>query len=309
MRFYTRCLVELLERFKKCLYRKNFGLAISYTPWLRALVPQINLADISLYKKIRKKGTIGFLNRWFSFGDVSVAGPGTQFNQFLPFEYASSVSYSYMFSEKFSGGGALKYIYSDHAGVNNAQTHPGQSLAADISCYWTDDLTINTISSEFSWGVNISNLGGKISYNNIGKKEILPQNIRIGASFKINIDPQNSLEIVSDANRLLVPLPAYNNNIKEQIRAVNLASGIEYWYDKMFALRSGFFYERPEYGGREYFTLGIGIRYYVFGLDFAYLIPTKQRHPLQNTMRFTLSFDFNSFKNEKVKTQPHFIEE
>ncbi|MBI4930930.1 MAG: PorV/PorQ family protein [Bacteroidetes bacterium] len=285
---------------KNAFIKKDFGAAVSYTPWLRALVPDINMADIGLYKKIKKNSAFGIFTKYFSWRDVSVPAIG----QFRAHEETSGVSFSTLLSKKISGGGVLKYIYSNVSLSGN----PAWSVAADMSCYWTDTIMLKDISSKFSWGINLSNIGSKIAYNNTGNREFLPQNLRAGVSYKVDIDKQNSVEVVCDANRLLVPFPVINT-LPEQFQTVNIGSGIEYWHAQMFAVRSGFFYERPEYGGRKYFTLGLGVRYSVFSLDFAYLIPTEQRHPLQNTLRFTLSFDFNSLKKaEKKNMQSYFIE-
>ena len=289
---------------KYAFIKKEAGIAVSYTPWLRALVPDINLADVSIYIKIKKYGFFGVSTRYFSFGDITLTSPGgLTIGQFRQNEHSESIFYAAKLGEHFSGGGAIKYIYSNA----NMQSYPGWCVAADMSCFWTDMFTLKDIPSKLSFGVNISNIGGKIPDSSGGEKKFIPQNLRAGISYKAEIDSHNSIEVICDANKLLVPLPAVNGSISEHLRTINIASGLEYWYAAQYALRSGFFYEDWKYGGRKYFTFGLGVHYAVFGLDFAYLVPTEQRHPLQNTLRFTMSFDFEKFLEKKKKEPQNFL--
>ena len=305
---------------KNAFIKKDFGIAVAYTPWLRALIPDLNLVDMSLYKKVGKNGNLEIFNRYFSWGDVANYSLGFTNGKLNSFDYAGNISYSHRLSEKFSVGGTLKYIYSNQAGINPTQTRPGQSIAADISCYWKDTVNFLTTKNIFAWGINISNVGSKISYANTGEREFLPQNLRIGISYKMNMDEHNSIELICDANKLLAPTPTPASSIpvmgkdpnqsvmsalfgsfhdapggyQEELKEINIASGIEYWYAKMLAVRIGYFYEDPTKGGRKYITLGVGGRYASFTLDLSYLIPTEVRNPLQNTMRFTLAYEFGS---------------
>ncbi len=338
---------------------KKMGIAVSYTPWLRALVPDINLAYLSGYYKTKKNGTFAASLRYFSLGDITFTDiNGTVIGQFRPNEFAFDVAYGTKLSKEFSVGGAVRYINSNLTGgtaVAGATTHPGRSVAVDISAlYRKEKLKLGDKKAIAAIGLNISNIGAKLSYSDRGGKnnsDFIPINMRIGGSLTLQLDDYNSISFCADANKLLVPTPpiykhnkdslghdagvAYNVNGdpviaygkdphrgvasgmfgsfndapgggKEELREINYSVGMEYWYNKLFAIRAGFFYENPYKGNRKYFTLGAGVKYNVFGLDFAYLIPTDQRNPLENTLRFTLTFDFDAFKaqnNEPAKTE------
>jgi hypothetical protein len=337
---------------------KQMGIGVSYTPWLRALVPDINLAYLSGYYKTKKSGTIGASLRYFSLGDITFTDiNGNTTGQFRPNEFAIDVAYATKLSKNFSAGGAMRYINSNLTGgtfVDGSATRPGRSFAVDVSSlYKQDKIKLGDKKATGAIGINISNLGAKMSYSDRGGKnnsDFIPMNLRLGGSLAINIDDYNNIVFVADANKLLVPTPpiykqhinsttgqpdgvAYDINgdpiillgkdpkrgivsgilgsfddapggYKEELREINYSLGMEYWYNKLFALRFGYFYENPTKGNRQYFTLGAGVKYNVFGLDFAYLIPTQQKNPLENTLRFSLTFDFDAFKaqnDEKVE--------
>ena len=352
----------------KMAYVPNkMGFAVSYTPWLRALVPDINLAYISGYGKIGKKGqqTLSGSLRYFSLGDITFTdNTGQTIGNFNPNEFAIDLSYARKLSEDFSGGISLRYIYSNLTGglnVGGADTRPAQTAAADVSFYYqTDKVEIADRKTLISAGINFSNIGGKMSYTKTNEEDFIPINFRFGVGFKYFVDDRNSIGAYFDINKLMVPTPpkydteAYLDNTlppgdtlgsightsnanpafgtiiagqdpnrsvpngmftsfgdapggsREELSEINLSVGLEYWYNNLFAIRAGYFYEAPTKGNRQFFTVGAGIRYNVFGLDFAYLIPTQQRNPLENTLRFTLTFDFEAFKkqNEENNAQP-----
>lgn len=329
---------------------KQMGFGVSYTPWLRALVPDINLAYLSGYYKTKKSGTVGGSLRYFSLGDITFTDiNGNTIGQFRPNEFALDIAYATRLGDKFSAGGAARYINSNLTGgtfVDGSATRPGRSFAVDVSALYRDDkLKLGDKKAVYAIGMNISNIGAKISYSDRGGKnnsDFIPINMRLGGSLLINVDDFNSIQFIADANKLLVPTPPiYKTKInpatgkpdgieydangdpvilagknpkrgvaegifgsfndapgggKEELREINYALGLEYWYNKLFAVRLGYFFEHPTKGNRKYFTLGAGVKYNVFGLDFAYLIPTQQRNPLENTLRFTLTFDFDAFK-------------
>lgn len=220
-------------------------------------------------------------------------------------------------------------------GGNGEATHPGYSVAADASVYYRKKFTMGTgeDNAQFALGANISNIGSKISYTQSTQRDFIPTNLRLGPSITMDLDKYNTLSFEIDANKLLVPTPPeYATNTKtgetfiykgmdpnvgvpqgmlqsfydapygftEELQQISLATGIEYWYDKQFAIRAGFFYENPNDGGREFFTVGVGLKYSVFGIDFAYLIPVDQRNPLENTLTFSLIFNFDALKNQPV---------
>ena len=313
---------------KNVFAEKEMGVGISYTPWLRALVPDINLADISTYKKIGRNNIVSISEKYFSLGDISFTNTvGVTIGQFCPYESATSICFSRKLNHNFSVGIATKYIYSDLTGgktVMGNKTIPGTSFAGDISCFWIDTFMVEEKSSVFAWGINISNVGQKIKYVDTARGDFIPANLRFGISYKLNINADNSIELICDANKLLVPTPAPQDTVaswknksvargmlgsftdapdgwKEELHEINIASGIEYLHAKMLSVRGGYFYEHPTKGGRKYLTLGVGVRYAAFLLDFSYLIPTMQRHPLQNTLRLSFTCMLNAIKKNLKK--------
>lgn len=325
---------------KYAFAENDFGVAMSYSPWLRGLVNDISLAYLSGYKKLGNGQTIAASLRYFSLGDIIFTDKvGEVIGQFKPNEFSVDVSYARKFSDNISGAVTLRYINSNLTGgifVNGAQSKVGQSVAADVSFFYTKEMDFGDTPGFFSFGANISNIGNKISYTENLDKDFIPINMKIGPAFTFDFDDYNTVTILFDINKLLVPTPPIYardslgrpvvdndgnyviedgkdpergvvsgifgsftdapDGFKEEIKELNYSVGVEYWYDKQFAIRSGFFYEHPHKGNRKYVTLGAGFRLNVFGLDFAYLIPLEQRHPLENTLRFTLTFDFDAFK-------------
>ena len=323
---------------------KKGGFSISYTPWLHALVNDISLAYLSGYKKLKGDQAIAASLLYFSLGNIDFTNEqGDKYTSFNPNEWAFDVAYARKLSENFSGGLALRYIYSNLTGgvtLSNGSisTHAGTSVAADLSGYYKSDIEISDKKSLLAFGLNISNIGTKISYTDTKNKDFIPTNFRLGSNLKIDLDQYNSIAFGADINKLLVPTPpvylknstggdsldANNSKIvqagkdptnvsvaqalfsswydapagfQEELKEFTYSIGMEYWYDKQFAIRTGYFHESSTKGNRKFFTVGAGIRYNVFGFDFAYLIPTTQRNPLENTLRFTLIFDFDGLKN------------
>ncbi len=328
---------------KLAFAEKKAGAAISVTPWLRQLVPDIYLYYVSGYSKISKTQAVAASMRYFSLGNIVFTDiVGNTTGQFKPNEFAFDAAFSQKLSEVFSVGLAARYIRSNLTGnytLNNGQTtKPGYSVAVDLGLYYqSKKLKINDKKAIATAGLAITNIGSKISYS--VKKDFIPINLRLGAGLKQIIDDNNTFGIYADVNKLLVPTqPVYlktstgldsinystNEKIilagknpdvavpkgmlqsfndapgggKEELNEINWSVGFEYWYANTFAVRGGYFNESKTKGNRKFFTAGIGVRYNVFGLDMAYLIPITQRNPLQNTLRFTLTFDFASFKNQ-----------
>lgn len=314
---------------------KNFGASVSYTPWLRQLVNDINLSYVSLYKKLKNDQTFGVSLRYFSLGKIDFTdNVGNSLGSFNPNEFAFDVAYARKLSENISGGMAIRYIHSNLTGgvaVEGNASKAGNSVAADISVYYQKPITVSKKDAILGIGLAITNIGSKISYTETGDKDFIPINLRLGPSLKLKLNEYNELSFLLDINKLLVPTPPiYSDSInpitntqdilfgkpsdvslpagifqsfsdapggfREEVKEINLCGGMEYWYDKQFAVRAGYFFESSLKGNRKYFTLGAGVRYTVFGLDFAYLIPSQQRNPLENTLRFTLTFDFDSSK-------------
>ena len=329
---------------KLAFIEKSGGFSVSYTPWLRALVNDINLAYVSGYKKLNKDQTFAASLLYFSLGSIDFTDEAaTKYYTFSPSEWAFDIAYARKLGESFSGGLALRYIYSNLTGGVTIQngtvnTHAGTSVAADVSAYYQKEMDVSKKNSVLAFGLNISNIGTKISYTDTKTKDFIPTNFRLGSNLKMELDKYNTISFGFDINKLLVPTPpvyerdstgnyAYDadgnkiilagedptnisvqqalitswsdapGGFEEEMKEFTYSIATEYWYDKQFAIRAGYFHEAATKGNPQYFTIGAGLRYNVFGLDFAYLIPTTQRNPLENTLRFTLLFDFDASKS------------
>ena len=321
---------------KYVFMESDMGVGLSYSPWLRNLVDDINLAYLAGYKKIDDVSAVSTSLRYFSLGDIIFTSEyGEIQGQQSPNEFAVDLGYSRLLSEIFSGSVALRYIRSDLTGgqmVNGVETKAGNSFAADVSFYWFKEFRANRKDNIFSAGINVQNIGSKISYTDGETKDFIPTNLMLGTAYTTNLDDYNSFTFSLEANKLLVPTPpadstqydpdgvilpaGINSDIgpiegmivsfydapggfQEEMQEINLAIGVEYWYNKQFSIRAGYFYEHENKGNRKYFTAGAGLKLNVFALDFSYLLPTQRNHPLENTLRFTLSFDIDAFGNQR----------
>jgi len=323
---------------KYAFIEKDMGVSISYTPWLRKLIDDINLAYLSYYRKFNRNQVLSASFRYFALGNITFTDKdGNNIGQYNPNEFAFDVAYSRLLSRKLSGAIALRFIYSNLTGgqlVENLESHPGTAASSDISIYYQDNFQISKRDFRLGLGANISNIGSKISYTANADKDFIPVNLKLGGCITYFVDDYNSIAVTADVNKLLVPTPpiykqdstgyvfddqgnqvieeGMDPNVsvvtgifqsfydapggfKEELHELTYSAGVEYWYAKQFALRTGYFYEHATKGNRKYFTFGIGLRLNVFGLDFSYLVPTQQRNPLENTLRFTLNFDIDAF--------------
>lgn len=313
---------------KLAFLEKPYGFSASYSPWLKSLVPDINLAYLSGFYKLNDESTVGSSLRYFSLGEIQFVDINQQdLGVYSPNELAWDVTYSRRFGSSFSLGTALRYIYSNLLSGQFAagqQTQAGSAVAVDVSAYYKKPTIFLGTDAIISAGVNISNIGTKISYVAGGDKNFLPTNFKIGAASTFLIDDYNQFTFALDFNKLLVPTqPIYDGDgkilagkdpdrsvpsgifgsfsdapggFREEMREINIAAGLEYSYNQQFALRAGYFYENPQKGDRRYFTLGAGLKYNVFNIDFAYLAANAQKSPLANTLRFTLLFNFGDAK-------------
>lgn len=309
------------------------GVAISYSPWLRKLVNDINLAYLVGYKKLPDNQVISASLRYFSLGNIvftNIFGTpdGRQFN---PNEFALDAAYSRLLTDHFAGGLAFRFIRSDLTGggyAGDTETKPGVSFAADLSFYYTNEISLSDKDAILSFGTNISNMGTKISYSESTEKSFIPINFRLGGCLDTELDPYNRIAVTLDVNKLLVPTPplygedtlsnviiagkdpnvsvpmgmlqsfydapGFNGSVlKDELHEIMYSIGTEYWYRNQFAIRAGYFYEYADKGNRKFFTMGIGLKLNVFELDFSYLVPQAQNNPLANTLRFTLGLDFD----------------
>ena len=308
---------------KLAFVEKSIGFNVSYVPWLKGLVDDIGLGYVSGYSKIGDKQTVGASLRYFSLGNITFTNDqGVNQGTYKPNEFAVDLAYSRKLSENFSAAVVGKFIYSNLTlgqNVGGVESRAGTSVAADISMYYKKPLRFSRgKTGEWGLGVSINNIGNKISYTSSTEKDFIPTNLKIGTTFSMDIDDYSFISFSADINKLLVPtppvpdslgqpIPPYKDNnvppvqgmiqsfydapFKEELQEINYAFGLEYWYDKQFAIRGGYFHENPHKGNRQYFTLGAGLRYNVFGLDFSYLIATNPNNPLKNTLRFTLSYE------------------
>jgi len=341
---------------KYAFMKNDFGISISYTPWLRQLVNDINLAYVAGYKKIGGGQAISGSLRYFSLGDITFTNMnGDVTGQHKPNEFALDFGYNRMLGENISGSITLRYVNSNLTGGYSGtgpQTKVGQAFASDISAFYKKQMEVQKKNAELGVGINISNIGSKMSYTDGAVKDFLPAMLRLGSSFKLDMDDYNSILGVVEMSKLLVPTPPIyyavgdtlpdgsivsipqhyvrygkpsdvsvptgifqsfwdapgvqldplnpddRSRFKEEWREVNWSIGLEYWYSKQFALRGGYFHEDATKGNRKFFTVGLGLKLKVFALDFSYLIPTAQRHPLGNTLRFTIMFDFEASKKD-----------
>ena len=311
------------------------GFAVSYVPWLRALVPDINLSYLAGYKKLNKNEAIAMELRYFTLGDITFTDViGNNLGQYKPSEFAIGSAYSRKLSDQFSLAISGRYIYSNLTGGQSAggiTTNAGQSIAADVAGYYRKDIRIAKKDMQLALGANVSNIGNKVRYTETSTRDFIPINLRLGTALNADLDEYNKISFAFDINKLLVPTPPiYNDSIdgqidfgqdpnvsvvsgifqsfgdapggfSEEMREINFSIGTEYWYDDQFAVRAGYFNEHNTKGGRKFFTFGSGVKYNVFALDFSYLINASRaingNNPLANTMRFTLIFDFGAMEN------------
>ncbi len=292
-------------------------LSLSYSPWLRKLVPDINLAYLSYAHKLDDRNTIGLSLKYFNLGKIQLVDINQQDQgTYTPNEFAIDGSFARKFGENFSLGTSLRYIYSNLSNgsfADGQQTKPGQAIAADVSLYYKNPTQFLGQDDLFAVGMNISNIGSKISYTETGQKYFLPTNLRVGVANTWYLDSYNELTATVDANKLLVPsnpnstasVPSgifgsfTDAGFSGEIKEINFAGGLEYWYNHQFALRTGYFYENPNRGNRKYLTLGVGLRYEDFNLDFSYLVANQLQSALANTLRFTLGYSFGRNLSKK----------
>ena len=309
---------------KPSLMEKQAGLTCTYSPWLREIVSDIKLMYLSGYYRLDERNTLGASLTYFSLGSIDFfSEDGQATGTYKPNEFAFDVAYSMKLSENLSMSLTGRYIRSDLTqgqNVGTTSTHAANAGAADLGLYYQNKIDLE-MPSQYAFGVQISNLGSKISYSDNMESSFLPANLRIGGRYSMDFDQFNNLSVMADFNKLLVPTPpVYDNEgnifagkdpnvgvlqgaiqsfydapngLKEELQEISMSLGLEYWYNKILAVRAGYFYEAKNKGARKYLTLGAGLRYNVMGLDISYLISTSSlnNNPLKNTLRVSLSFD------------------
>jgi len=315
--------------------QEDDNVALSYSPWLRQLVPDISLSYLSYAHKLDDRNTIGASLRYFNYGTIQFRDASqNDLGTYSPNEFSLNASFARKFGEEFSLALTAGFIHSNLSNAffssgTGAQEKAGNSISAGVSLFYTKQTQEFGTDATFSFGTNISNIGSKISYSATGPKYFLPANLRIGAANTFNLDDYNQVTFTVDLNKLLVPTPPIvddNGNIikgksddvsvpsgifqsftdapngfSEELQEITVSAGMEYWYNQLFALRAGYFYENPNKGNAHYLTLGVGFKYEEFNFDFSYLAASQQNSPLANTLRFTLIANFGGNKNSGKK--------
>ena len=309
------------------------GVALNYTPWLRQLVSDIDLAYLAGYYRIGDYSAVSASLRYFSLGEVFYGGTDTGGTEMTlnPYEMSVDVAYSIMLSEKFSIAAGVRWIYSDLTCNYSDTSSPGSAFAVDLAAYYQNYINIGSRECQLGLGLDISNIGSKINFGGDENSEFLPANLRLGASLMIPVDEYNRFSISADANKPLVPtMPVKEDGesdedfitrkqkdyydvspisgifksfgdapggFKEELQEIRWSVGAEYVYNDKFAIRAGYHHESANKGNRKYFTVGAGFKMNVFSLDAGYVIATAKSNPLDQTLRFTLSFDMDGIKD------------
>ena len=315
-------------KYPFCISRA--GVALNYTPWLRKLVNDIDLAYVAGYYRIGDYSAISGSLRYFSLGEVMTADDVNAMTV-KPYEMSLDVGASLMLSEKFSIAAVIRWLYSDLRYDYTENASPASAFAADLACYYNNYINIGHRECQLGLGMNISNVGSKIKYFGDDRSNFLPANLRIGASLMVPVDEYNRFTIAADANKLLVPtvpkqndgestadyeervIKEYNDvgsiagifksftdapgGFKEELEEIQWSIGAEYVYHDQFTLRAGYHHESENKGNRKYFTVGGGFRMSVFSLDVGYVVATAKTNPLDQTLRFTLAFDMDGIKD------------
>ena len=318
-------------KYPFCISRA--GVALNYTPWLRQLVSDMDLAYLSGSYRIGDYSAVSGSLRYFSLGEVMLSsGQGEQYDMTInPYEMSLDVAYSLMLSETFSISAGVRWIYSDLTYDYNEDTAPGSAFAADLSCYYQNYINLGQRECQLGLGLNISNIGSKITFGGSDESEFIPTNMRLGAALMIPVNEYNRFTIAADANKLLVPTyPKQNEDepdneyqdrlrkdyydvssisgifkslsdaprgFKEELEEIQWSIGAEYVYNDQFSLRAGYHHESENKGNRKYFTVGAGFKMNVFSLDAGYVIATAKSNPLDQTLRVSLTFDMDGIKD------------
>lgn len=315
-------------KYPFCISRA--GVALNYTPWLRQLVNDIDLAYVAGYYRIGDFSAVSASLRYFSLGEVALSESDNAMT-INPYEMSFDIGVSRMLSEKFSVAVALRWLHSDLTYDYSENTSPGDAIAGDIACYYNNYITLGQRECQLGLGMNISNIGSKINMGGTDNSDFIPTNMRIGASLMVPVDEYNRFSISADANKLLVPtypkqkdgestedyeqrvqkdyydissisgiFKSFSdapNGAKEELQEIQWSIGGEYVYHDQFSIRAGYHNESANKGNRKYFTVGAGFKMSVFSLDAGYVISTAKSNPLDQTLRFSLSFDMDGIKD------------
>jgi len=315
---------------KYLFHESRSELGLCYTPWLRKYVDDMSISYLAGFTKIRNNQAVGYSMTYFNLGDMAFTDyNGIVLKNFTPKEFAFDVSYTLKLADNLSGAVAMRYIYSNLTGGisvgGSDETHAGHSVAGDIAVYYRKQFEMGERASTLGLGLNISNIGTKMSYSS-NNDNFIPTNLKLGASYKFDFDDFNSVMFTFDGNKLLVPTPPiYDNDKKvilkgkdpdvsvptgifqsfndapggfeEEMKEISYSFGLEYLYSNTLAGRVGYFSEHKDKGGRKYVTVGVGLTLRAFTFDMAYLVTTTSSNPLQNTIKFSLAVNFDKLRN------------
>ncbi|MDR1584730.1 MAG: type IX secretion system outer membrane channel protein PorV [Prevotellaceae bacterium] len=321
---------------KYAFMESEVGLTFAYTPWLSQLVSDINLSNLAAYWRFEERQTLSASLRFFSLGEVNLTDhDGKPLSDVHPNDFAIDAAYTLLLSEKLSGSVALRFVRSNLGNIPGSgdDMEPGLSFGADVAAYYRTPITLASGDANLAFGLNISNIGTKVSYDGGQTNNFIPTNLRLGTSFDYPIDSYNKISFSADLNKLLVPsapryigydggsanpdfqaaLKDYYNTtpiagifksfgdaprgFREELEEVMWSLGAEYAYNNQFFVRGGYFHESQNKGNRKFFTAGVGFKLNVFQLDAGYVISVAQTNPLDGTLRLGLSFDLFGLKN------------
>ncbi|UYZ57745.1 type IX secretion system outer membrane channel protein PorV [Hymenobacter latericus] len=309
--------------------RNPYGASASYSPWLRNVTDDMSISALSGYKKLGQRSALAASLTYFDLGSIDFRSSTNQpEGTFNPKEYSVSLTYGQKLSEYLGVGVTTRYIRSNLTGSQIADSRPGNAFAVDLGVYYNRDVSIGAGDYNLAFGAAVSNIGNKITYTRADQADFLPTNLKLGTAITRELDAFNKITLTVDANKLLVPTPYYIDGVdssdpavvaendriarksivsgilgsfsdapggaSEEFKEINLSAGAEYWYNDLLAARVGYFYENPLKGDRQYLCLGLGLRYQVFGVDAAYLVPNSRANPLANTIRVSLHFNFGN---------------
>ena len=315
---------------KLAYLNKSMGFAFSFAPWLKRFVNDMSLSYLSGFKKIGDNQAFALGMTYFDLGDIQLTdNTGNKLNTINPREFAIAASYSRKLSSHLSLGVTGKFIHSNLSGgitvSPGTDPRPGMSIAGDVGVYYRTNINLMKRESQLSLGGVISNVGSKISYNSANEEDFIPTNLRIGSALSTYLDPYNKITIALDFNKLMVPTPQPDGShlkksfiggvfgsfadapggLAEELKEVSISTGAEYAYKETFMVRAGYFYEHIDKGNRKFFTMGIGIKIEErIAVDFSYLVPQFQNHPLAETMRFGVAFNLGKRQVQKSTSSP-----
>lgn len=322
---------------KLAFLEEEVGFSMSYTPWLGQIIDDMSINYLSGYYKISREQAVAIELRYFDLGNITFTGeqPNNILGDYNPREFAFGGTYSRMLVENTLGiGVSARFIHSNLTGQllgssNGVEARPGTTVAADLGVFYNRDLVLSGTNANWTFAAVITNIGAKVTYSSEENEEFIPTNFRLGTAFTSDLDPYNSFTFAIDLNKLMVPTPPIYgtdengdrvivegsdpdrnllsgmfgsfadapNGFSEELSEVMVSAGAEYWYNETFAARTGYFHEARSKGDRKFLTLGLGFRYQVFGIDFAYLVPIRKQHPLAETLRFSLLFNWEGKDN------------